>query len=157
MLCECCHKKEACLHATKIENREVKHLHLCEDCARAAGFDMETGMVDLQKLATRWSAAAEAVARRAAEEAAAVTGVCPQCGTESNELKGPHPEAGCPRCYEVFPEELQPVLRAMQGGLRVPPQWPSEAAERRAALEAAEASVSLYRGLADEATGEDPE
>lgn len=153
MLCQCCHKKEACLHATKIENREVKHLHLCEDCARAAGFDMETGMVDLQKLTQRWAAAA---ALRRRPEAEGVTGVCPQCGTESNEVNGKHPAAGCPRCYEVFPEELQRALREAQGGLRVPPRWASEAEARQAALEAARASASLLRGLADEATGEDP-
>ncbi len=153
MLCQCCHKKEACLHATKIENHEVKHLHLCEDCARAAGFDMETGMVDLQKLTQRWAAAA---ALRRRPEAEGVTGVCPQCGTESNEVNGKHPSAGCPRCYEVFPEELQRALREAQGGLRVPPQWAPEAEERRAALEAAQTSASLLRGLADEATGEDP-
>lgn len=160
MLCERCHKKEACLHATKIENHEVKHLHLCEDCARAAGFDMETGMVNLQKLAQRWGAAlaGRGAGREAGrgEAAEGGMGVCPQCGMEADELEGGRPLAGCPRCYEVFPEVLQGRLREMQEGLRVPVEWASEADERREALAATAASASLLRGLPDEATGEDP-
>lgn len=152
MLCEYCHKKEACLHATKIENHQIKHLHLCEDCARAAGFDLETGMVDLQKLTSRWGA--DGTLHGRGEET--VTGVCPQCGTESSELQKGHPWPGCPRCYEVFPEELLGALKEFQGGLRAPVEWISDYRERLISLEQAEDSASLFTGLADEATGEDP-
>ena len=44
MLCEQCHKKEANVHLTQVIDGVVKKLHLCEECAAQAGFDLEQSL-----------------------------------------------------------------------------------------------------------------
>ena len=49
MQCDSCGKKEATVHLTEIVNEKVTKLHLCEDCAKAKGAEMEEhfGLSDL--------------------------------------------------------------------------------------------------------------
>ena len=56
MLCDMCKKKEATVHFTEIINEEVTELHMCEECAKTKGQDMQqhfgisdflSGLVDM--------------------------------------------------------------------------------------------------------------
>ena len=49
MLCDVCGKKEATVHLTEIINNNVTKLHICEDCAKEKGAEMEDhfGLSDL--------------------------------------------------------------------------------------------------------------
>ncbi len=41
MLCNICHKKEATVHLTEIINDQITELHLCEQCAKEKGSEVE--------------------------------------------------------------------------------------------------------------------
>ena len=49
MLCNICHKNEATVHLTEIIDNQITELHLCEECARQKGAQMEQhfGLADL--------------------------------------------------------------------------------------------------------------
>ena len=41
MICQFCNKKEATVHYTEVINNKVSKIHLCEDCAKQKGMDIE--------------------------------------------------------------------------------------------------------------------
>ena len=41
MTCDICHKIEATVHLTEIIDNQITELHLCEECARQKGTQME--------------------------------------------------------------------------------------------------------------------
>ncbi|GAI49395.1 unnamed protein product, partial [marine sediment metagenome] len=49
MSCDICHKNEASVHLTEIIDNQITELHLCEECARQKGAQMEQhfGLADL--------------------------------------------------------------------------------------------------------------
>ena len=49
MQCDICHKSEATVHLTEIIDEQITELHLCEECARQKGAQMEQhfGLADL--------------------------------------------------------------------------------------------------------------
>ena len=49
MVCDICHKQEASVHLTEIIDNQITELHLCEECARQKGAQMEQhfGLADL--------------------------------------------------------------------------------------------------------------
>ncbi len=49
MKCQLCNNNEATVHLTEIINNKVSKLHICEECAREKGQEMEShfGLSDL--------------------------------------------------------------------------------------------------------------
>ena len=112
MFCDICKKKKASVHLTEIINDEVTELHLCEDCAKAKGTEMQqhfsiadllSGMVDLPF-----------------EEAAKKEHIkvkCASCGMSYSDFKRIG-RFGCPGCYETFKRALYPLLKRIHGTTR---------------------------------------
>lgn len=104
MLCEQCHEKDATVHLTQVVDGKVKKLHLCEQCAEAAGLDLK-GAVSITDILLGMGAHAEAE-RPAADRS------CPHCHFRRSDFKKTG-RLGCAACYEAFADELAPVLKAL--------------------------------------------
>lgn len=111
MVCDVCKKKDATVHLTEIVNEKVTKLHLCEDCAKAKGAEMEEhfGLSDL--LAGLADLGANV------EDAAAEKVVCKSCGFTFQDFKKVG-RLGCSICYDSFKKQLTPLLKRIHGADR---------------------------------------
>lgn len=112
MLCDNCHKNEATVHLTEIINDKVTKMHLCEECAKAKGSEMEShfGLSDLLA-----GLADIAVPQESKGQAKALK--CPSCGFTFQEFQKIG-RLGCPVCYETFGGQLNPLLKRIHGSDR---------------------------------------
>ena len=111
MFCDICGKFEATVHLTEIVNDQVTKLHLCEECAREKGAEMEEhfGLSDLLAGLSDVGATLE--------PEIAETVKCPNCGfTYQNFRKVGR--LGCGTCYEAFKKHLTPLLKRIHGSDR---------------------------------------
>lgn len=118
MLCDICGKKEATVHLTEIINEQMSKLHLCEDCAKEKGAEMEEhfGLNDL--LAGLAGLGASLTAAGAPAPSKSVESIkCPKCGfTYQNFAK--IGRFGCGDCYEAFKKHIGPLLKRIHGSDR---------------------------------------
>ena len=111
MLCDICGKKEATVHLTEIINEQVTKLHLCEECAKEKGAEMEEhfGLSDLLAGLSDMGPMPETEVVEAVK--------CPNCGfTYKNFSK--IGRIGCGECYEAFKKQLAPLLKRIHGADR---------------------------------------
>lgn len=110
MRCEECGQRPATVHVTRIVNGQTTSRHLCERCARDQGeldlfFEPKFALPDLlQGLFGHPGRPRPQLA-------------CPRCGLPYAEFTRTG-FLGCAHCYEAFEEELDPVLRRVQGSTR---------------------------------------
>ncbi|MCG3196499.1 MAG: UvrB/UvrC motif-containing protein [Candidatus Omnitrophica bacterium] len=113
-ICQVCQQKVAKIHITQIHQGQVHEFHICQECARennVSGPEMKP--VFTPEFLGGGIPGEEAARPGAVEEVK----TCPSCGQtyrgfrESGRL-------GCCRCYDTFAEELEPLLRKVQGGVR---------------------------------------
>lgn len=109
MLCNECGSNTACVHMIKVLNGVKTEQHLCEACASSAGeVCFSTGIHfsvnDLVK--------AMFSQELRASTAPGVT--CPNCGMDFADFSRSG-KIGCNVCYEVFHEQLEPILRRVHG------------------------------------------
>ena len=111
MFCEICGKKEATVHLTEIVNEKVTKLHLCEDCAKEKGNEMEEhfGLNDLL--------AGLADLGTNVEPDVLDTIKCPSCGFTYHDFKKIG-RLGCGNCYDAFKKHLAPLLKRIHGSDR---------------------------------------
>jgi len=105
MLCDVCGKNGATVHITEIINEKVTKLHLCEECAKEKGAEMEDhfGLSDL--LAGLTDLGTNKV------EAEIMDNVkCLSCGFTYNDFKKLG-RFGCGECYEAFKKQIAPLLK----------------------------------------------
>lgn len=102
MLCDECNEREATIALTHIVENEKTVMHLCAQCAREQGIDVEETEIGLEE---RMSDKEE----REDEELR-----CSSCGMTYGRFKE-HYRLGCSECYESFREELRPLLRKVHG------------------------------------------
>lgn len=110
MLCQLCHKNEATIEFTEVINDEVIQLHLCEQCAREKGIEMEQhfGIADL--LAGMGDLAQES-------EIKDIVAKCSACGMTLSDFRKIG-RAGCGECYKAFKQNLLPLLKRIHGSTR---------------------------------------
>lgn len=113
MICEICKKKQAKLHITQVKESQKLTIHICHDCAQENGvagpsintsFSIESHMTGVPQLK-------EASAEPSRDEHLHKT--CPQCGLSYSAFKESG-RLGCSMCYEVFAEQLKPLLQKVQ-------------------------------------------
>jgi protein arginine kinase activator len=111
MLCEICNKREATVHLTEIVNDKTTKLHLCEDCAREKGAEMEEhfGLSDLLAGLSDLGANVEPQAMDSVK--------CPSCGFTYRDFKKIG-RFGCGNCYEAFKGQVAPLLKRIHGSDR---------------------------------------
>lgn len=104
MLCNVCEEREATIHLTQMLNGEIKKLHLCEECAEQSGINVH-GPMSLTEVVSAMGAPQESTPEDDGK-------ACRRCGMKRSDFrKGSR--LGCPACYEVFSEELAPLLAGM--------------------------------------------
>lgn len=108
MLCDVCNKREAMVHLTEIINEKVTKLHLCEECAREKGEEMEThfGLTDLLSGLADLGVVQEASLKKEIK--------CASCGFTLADFRKVG-RLGCPKCYDAFQAQLAPLLRRIHG------------------------------------------
>ncbi len=111
MLCDICGKQEATVHLTEIVNDKITKLHLCEECAKEKGAEMEEHF-GLSDLLAGLSDLGTAIEPEVVESIK-----CPKCGfTYQNFRK--IGRLGCANCYEAFRKHLAPLLKRIHGSDR---------------------------------------
>jgi protein arginine kinase activator len=108
MLCDICGKNEATVHFTEIINGQMTKLHLCEECAKRKGEEMEEhfGLADLLAGLADLGAPVETVKDKEIK--------CPSCGLAYSDFKKIG-KVGCGRCYDTFKAYLLPLLKRIHG------------------------------------------
>jgi protein arginine kinase activator len=111
MLCCVCKVNEATVHLTQIAGDKMQKVDLCEACAKQKGVNDPTGF-SLADLLLGLGASQEL------EQAAGTADLkCPHCGFTQADFKKTG-RLGCPDCYLVFGEGLEPLLKSMHKGTR---------------------------------------
>ncbi len=108
MLCDICAKREATVHLTEIINEQMTKLHLCEECAKEKGAEMEEhfGLADLLAGLVDLGHPIEAAEDKKLK--------CPSCGLTYDDFKKLG-KVGCGQCYEIFKTYLMPLFKRIHG------------------------------------------
>lgn len=117
MLCETCNKREATVHFTKVVNNQKTEYHLCELCAREKGEELDfplgldpgfsihnllAGLLDMGGASPQ------------SDKAVIRDDCCPKCGLSYAKFRQSG-RLGCGDCYSAFADQLEPLLRRIQG------------------------------------------
>lgn len=108
MLCDICHKAGASVHLTEIIDNQITELHLCEECARQKGTQMEQhfGLADLLAGLTDLGQQFEVGDKKEAK--------CPNCGLTYQDFRRIG-RLGCSECYRAFKAGLGVLLKRIHG------------------------------------------
>jgi protein arginine kinase activator len=112
MLCQFCKLKEATVHVTEIADNKVKKVDACAACAKEKNYNDPTAFALADHLL---GLGASQKMEEASEAVGAVS--CDQCGYTQADFKKSG-RLGCARCYEVFSEGLDSVLKTMHKDVR---------------------------------------
>ena len=119
MLCDNCRKREANIRYTENINGKIKEMHLCEECSKKLGimnkmdFNISTDfpsffgsfLEDFEELNSM------PIFNELKEK------VCDSCNTSFEDIINTG-KLGCPNCYDVFSDRLDPILKRLQGANR---------------------------------------
>lgn len=105
MNCEKCKKIKATYHLTSIDNGQKREAHLCEGCARDTGMGMNLNSTIGSLLGS--PPPAKKTGRSSASK-------CPTCGMTVDKIREKM-RVGCANDYELFREELEPLLKKIHG------------------------------------------
>ncbi|MFC1644132.1 UvrB/UvrC motif-containing protein [Candidatus Omnitrophota bacterium] len=111
MKCDACGIREASVHLTEVIDDKVTKLHLCEQCAKAKGEEMQAhfGLTDLLAgLMDLGPAVPEEKVKRRIELK------CPACGMTYYDFQKTG-RLGCGKCYATFAKKLSELLRKIHG------------------------------------------
>lgn len=109
MLCEECKVNEATYTISVVVGGEVTTRHLCGDCMAKMNSDLQSGNIK-----SLLSSILSAITGNDTPESHQPEIVCPRCHTTFSQFtKSGH--LGCPKCYEAFHEQLQPMLLQIHG------------------------------------------
>ncbi len=113
MKCDYCDKK-ATVFLTQLAEGHMKKVCLCESCAEERGVTDPTGFTLADMLLGNFQKAvgAPGAVTQRKENTAGGARVCPECGFTLEDFQKVR-RFGCGNCYQVFSEELGPMLRGM--------------------------------------------
>nr|WP_240503474.1 UvrB/UvrC motif-containing protein [Natranaerobius trueperi] len=111
-MCQNCSKRPATVHWTKIINNEKTEVHLCEVCAKESNqfdFDIDSSF-SLQNFLTGLMGGDPEDLRISDQKKVQ----CDTCGLTHQQF-AKMGRFGCGKCYEVFGEQLKPMLKRIHG------------------------------------------
>jgi len=120
MQCDICGKTEATVHLTEIVDGEMTKMHLCEDCAKKKGTEMEEhfGLGDLlaglADLDIKFQPQVEPTVK------------CRNCGLTYADFKKIG-RLGCGECYSTFEGLLSPLIKRIHGSTQHSGKMPTKA------------------------------
>jgi protein arginine kinase activator len=127
MQCQSCHKNDATVHLTEINDGVRTETHLCEQCAQEEGVAVKS-QIPLNELLSSLLAAQPEDAEGFGEGDQERT--CPNCGLTLDRFRK---EAllGCPHDYDVFEKSLLPLIEKAHDGKtshcgKVPSKTPAD-------------------------------
>jgi protein arginine kinase activator len=108
MVCDICNEKEASVHLTEIINGKVTELHLCEECAKKKGTQMEQhfGISDLL------AGLADIGSPLEVKEDLGLK--CVNCNMSYGDFKKTG-RFGCSECYSAFKKHIPALLKRIHG------------------------------------------
>jgi protein arginine kinase activator len=111
MLCGRCQKRPATIYLQQNINGQVSEVHLCAECAR----EFEKPVTFEQLFQGLINAFAQAPAN--VEPRNQKRRVCLECGLSFEDFKNSG-KLGCAECYNTFRQELEGILKSIQGSNR---------------------------------------
>jgi len=136
MQCDICGKKQATVHLTEIIDDQMTELHLCDDCAREKGAQMEKHF-DLSDLL---GGLADAGHAGQVDTPAEDKAKCPNCGMSYQDFKAAG-QFGCGECYKTFKKNLLPLLKRIHGSTQYFGKMPAVSTGVRNKAQTARAKV----------------
>lgn len=119
MLCDNCGRNKANIKYTENINGQRREMHLCEECSRKLGIMSKINFHMTTDFPSFFGSLLEDF-----EELESVPlfnevkkSVCDSCNTSFDEIINTG-KMGCPNCYDVFSERLDPLLKRIQGANR---------------------------------------
>jgi protein arginine kinase activator len=113
MLCQQCHMREANVHYKQIINGNKVEMHLCSQCAEEKGKLTFSPQLSLGSLLWGFGFGGA--------DDAGYPGIgqqqvlrCSMCGMSFDDFRRIG-KLGCPNCYRVFRDNLEPILRRLHG------------------------------------------
>ena len=96
------------MHLTEIVDNQITELHLCEECARQKGAQMEQhfGLADLLAGLADLGQQFEVTGKTETK--------CPNCGLAYQDFRRIG-RLGCSECYETFKDSLRVLLKRIHG------------------------------------------
>lgn len=125
VLCEECKMNEASYTISVMVGGEITTRHLCGDCMAKMNMDIASGNIK-SLLSTILSAITGDTAPGSTEKDV----TCPRCGMTLSEFTRTG-HLGCPKCYEAFREQLQPMLLQIHGRVQHAGRQPLSTAEEQ--------------------------
>jgi len=110
MQCHYC-KNPASVHLTKVVNKAISEMHLCEECAREKNL-IPNSPSDLNVPAVLELAFGQSPSPIRPSQ---IESTCPVCGTPYAHFRAKG-RLGCPHDYDVFRPLLEPILERVQNG-----------------------------------------
>jgi protein arginine kinase activator len=112
MVCQFCKSKEATVHVTEIADNKVKKVDACATCAKEKNYNDPAAFAIADHLLGLGAA-------QKMEEASEAVGAlsCDQCGYTQADFKKSG-RLGCARCYDIFSDGLDSVLKTMHKDIR---------------------------------------
>ncbi len=112
MQCQKCGEKEAKVHLTKIINNKKQELHLCSECAE------EIGQISFSSDPFSFKHLLSGMIKpdfMQAQIPASQVQTCDNCGLSYQEF-AEQGLFGCARCYDNFSQQIEYIIRKVQGG-----------------------------------------
>ena len=128
MKCDYCDNK-ATVFLTQLAEGQMKKVCLCEYCAKQKGVTDPTGFSLSDMLAANFQTNSQIPLKQRREKTSGGAGVCPECGFTLEDFDKIR-RFGCGNCYDVFAEELAPLLRGMQKGFQHVGKFPKGLMEK---------------------------
>lgn len=113
MYCDECKTKPAGVHITQLFNGKQVELHLCQECAAKKGvamFNLADAM-SLPKILGSFFGVGPNVCGPAVYTPEAM---CSNCGTSFDGI-GQQGRLGCSHCYDMYQDQMEPILRRIHG------------------------------------------
>ena len=131
MQCEICKINTATIHLTEIVEGVRTEMHICEKCAIEQGIAVKS-QIPLKELLSNLLSSQPSEEELAAglEEKK----VCPECGWTMEDFRK-HGLLGCPADYEVFEQDLLPLIEKAHSGKtvhhgKIPSRMPAKTKDR---------------------------
>lgn len=125
-MCQRCGKNPATIHVQQIIQGQMSQMELCSSCAAQEGWG--GGFFPMGQIGKMMASlmGQDAPASLNQNE---TSPVCSHCGFPLSDFQ--HTGLmGCPDCYQAFAQQLEPVIRRVQGSLRHRGITPGQAAEQ---------------------------
>ncbi len=119
---------QATLHITELKGGKSLSLHLCETCARDYLSTVEVGGIPDDFALSAPKPPAESGGGEEEETTEVGARSCPYCGITFKQFRS-QGRLGCPRDYEIFHDELVPLLESIHGETQHVGKFPPRVSE----------------------------